>query len=315
MTYRSATLHKIQIICLLDEVETRLSSHLKSGAAFHQQLTLLDFEELLGLSDNTPQTKLKVGESLLSSWNEARGQFESWKKAKNITTSDELRKMMKSCYPKLVLCDSTFRVEVAVSDQLSGPACETRTKLLCVGYMPTAQKEMKAEEVLAQFSALVAKKGFKFSPREVRAAVTSCVEWLQYLVAGHEIRLTAARMTPIAQEVSARMQFFLRYKAVNAAATLVGQTALDAMIAEFLEEDKAGKSSMTGFGKKIGQFKYLIRPEMKAQVIAALDRCQERQKSASKIVNAVTAGSSAKKGGEVKKKADKAMQEAATFFD
>ena len=238
------------------------------------------------------------------------------KKAKNITTSDEMRSLMKRSSAKLMLCDTTWTVEMNVSEQLSGPACETRTKAMCLGFMPTKDKAVDAQEALSHFSMMTSKAGFKLAPRDVKAAVTNCTEWLQSIVAKTEVRLTAAKMTPIAQEVSARLQFFLRCKPSGTLATLVGQTAMDRMVSDFIELDKSGKSSMQTHGTTIRVFKWLVKPDMKETIEAALDRCEERERTADKTLASVASSSSSSKKVAVatKKKTNKAMEEAAAFF-
>ena len=206
--YRSTNLHKVPVGSLIEEVETRLASWLKSCSIKQSNLKQLDFEDLLGLHDKDLVDDVVVVESLFKNWNDARAQLEAWKKAKSVSCSEDLRKLIKSSHAKLMLADCTWRVESHISEQLSGPACESRTKAELVDLMPTAMKEVKPADALAAFSAHSQKSAFKYAPREVRAAVASCTEWLQSLVAGQQVRLTTAKMTPIAQEVSARLQFF-----------------------------------------------------------------------------------------------------------
>ena len=83
-----------------------------------------------------------------------------------------------------------------------------------------------------------------------------------------------------------------------------------------IELDKSGKGSIQTHGTTIRVFKWLVKPDMKETIEAALDRCEERERTADKTLASVASSSSSSKKVAVatKKKTNKAMEEAAAFF-
>ena len=99
---------------------------------------------------------------------------------------------------------------------------------------------------------------------------------------------------------------------------LVGQTAMNTICTEFLAAEKAGKGNMATHGKHINIYKWLIPAQQKSEVIAALDRCQEKARAEEKGMASLggsSSSSSTKAAEKAKKAQDKSMKEAAAFFE
>lgn len=188
--------------------------------------------------------------------------------------------------------DRTWKIEVAIADNLAGAGGERKMLQRLLDALPTDDKVVTLQQAQNGLESLGNSMFYTYSCKAAQATCDMMRETISDMVRGKELRYDAIRQSPSLRELSPRLQYFVRCSLPpctpgGVASILVGKDALLQMLKVAEEENSQGENDLKKM-EPFHVFGYLLDGAGKDRV--------------TKLVDTLLASSS---GASVKKRAAK----------
>lgn len=161
-------------------------------------------------------------------------------------TSEELIISKRALYMQM---DRTWKVEVAIADNLAGAGGERKMMQRLLDELPNELKPLTLQQAQNNLETLGNSAFYSYSCKAAQASCDMLRETISDMVWGKEPRYEALRLSPSMRELAPRLQFFVRCvlppcEEGGVASTLVGKDALRELLKVAEEESVKGENDL-----------------------------------------------------------------------
>ena len=239
----------------------------------------------------------------------ARANLADLQKKNLVNSGDQMQAVIKKSLTKLLIVDSTFRIENSLLDALSGQGAELRTSQKILQCLPTRETEKTTTESVSKLETMMAETAMQMAPMGVKSTTRHIIALLKTLESHGDLDSKANHNTKVVRDAWQRFAFFLRVQTEKG--PLAGSEAMVHLINQL--QVKIDKTSLEPADMEIfEQFKFLLDGPGKEIVAAGYEHLKKVKKVGAKTKAKSKAASSCDPPAGGKK--DEAERQAMTMF-
>ena len=207
--YRSAEF-QVKVVSLMDEVEMRFASCLKSRALRTEELSPILCESDL-VNDTGAGKKGQIGQEILEPWQQARASCNDHLRATGQLDGPAVVTFLARKEAALRSVDPTFAIEMLFFSSMVGKGGEKLLQAQILELMPTRTTTMEAKSVLSSLKKLQCSELYKFTGVASQNAVVSVSQLIQHLEEGRQPSF-ASNPDPFMAEMKLAISNFCKHK-------------------------------------------------------------------------------------------------------
>lgn len=201
---------KLRVSSVSEQVQLAFACATKSIGVSSKHLPELWIEDMLIKAGTTGPWKAKLPASLFEAAAAARSRLETAVKDADVVTGDLVSHAMTKAGPDLLVIDPTFRIEMAIVDELVSDATGTRVMNAILACLPEAGKHLEPETSAQKLHAFATSPGFALVDRQAQERVKVVQIVINSLVEQRPPDLSEVLKSTYMQPFVLRLQFFVK---------------------------------------------------------------------------------------------------------